>query len=329
MHINKKIASIVALHAAHVSQANGYLLPIYCPPASHVGVCYHRGALPTSITEACTFYNPFLDSCVSVKTELDLDVIEGVDAVSKNDIPVRASITVGNKILKGNVLETLQSLGPTYDRTAAEFAIAIFKELASEYTASELRVFNYTKLDNDMETRLQAKLIEKGIKVIIVLVRIGNVQVPQWVQDNAIKMQQQKDAAAIAIEEAKKANIIKQTEAANAAADNQRNIDRIHAEQAMAAIEARGKADQDRINATSGADVMRIETDAAAARARQMIEIQRVANDEEVRRQRGLLEIPGYKDMVSFQAINNNAKFYYGEGLPKIAVTSAITAPVV
>jgi hypothetical protein len=282
-----------------------------------------------SITEACSFYNPFLDSCVDIKTELDLDVLEGVDAVTFNDIPVRVSITVGNKILKEDVLEMVRKLGPNYDKAAIEFAVAILKEVASNYTAHQLRVSEYSSIDKIMEEQLQAKLLEKGIKVIIVLVRIGNVQVPQWVQENAIKMQQQKDAAAIAVEEAKKANITKQTEAASAAADNDRHIARIHAEQAMAAIQARGHAEQIRINATSAADVKRIETEADAARGRQMIEIQRLANDEQIRLQSKLLAIPGYGAMVSHQAITNNTKIYWGSDLPEVAVTSAIAAPAV
>jgi len=184
-----------------------------------------------------------------------------------------------------------------------------------------------------METRLQTKLIEKGIKVIIVLVRIGNVQVPQWVQDNAIKMQQQKDAAAIAIEEAKKANITKQTEAANAAADNQRHIDLAHAQQSIKLIEARGRADESRTNATAEADTQRIKTDADESRARKMLELKRKADEQEAEHQAKLLAIPGYGAMVANQAITSNTKFYWGDSLPitpfPYPITPQLASPVV
>lgn len=288
-------------------------------PTGHCGITVTWGIIGNDCLEGGVWYNPLTTSVRFVKYIPDTDIIYKVPCLGIDGTPMEApSIEVENKISKDNVVAIVKEFGFDYDQLLLMKRIpSIWRELCAVRTVDQMEITDYAEMDNAVVTVLQKELNDIGVKIIINLVRITNVNVPDQIRQRRAEIRNEKEAKRLAEEKKDRIRIEKETELSNQNADNIKQLSVVKAAEEQETIRTRERTSRNEIEARSAAEVSRTNANAAA----EATTIASKANADKMAREAVELEkfykITGYAEVLKVQALQGNTKIYFGESLPE------------
>eukprot|EP00808_Paulinella_micropora_P006157 g46508.t1 len=282
----------------------------------HVGAYFLGGAIQTHISEPGYHWAPPFMRYVPVKVTIQTDTIKNIPCGTSGGVMIYFDkIEVVNVLRKEYVYETIKNYTTHYDRTWIHDKIHhLINEFCSSKTLQEVYISQFDQLDEALRNKLQDVLRLWAPGIQIVAVRVTKPRIPESIQSNYERMEEEKTKLLVASQKQKVEEKEAQTAKKKAIieAEKEQEVAKINFERAIYT-----KRSQQKMSAIE--DAMLLEREKGFADAKFYAALKEAEADR-------LTLTEAYLELRKFEALLRNASFVYGDQIPA-ALLSEGSAP--
>eukprot|EP00457_Paulinella_chromatophora_P009525 gb/GEZN01009593.1/.p1 GENE.gb/GEZN01009593.1/~~gb/GEZN01009593.1/.p1 ORF type:complete len:318 (-),score=59.91 gb/GEZN01009593.1/:274-1227(-) len=280
----------------------------------HVGAYFMGGAIQPYISEPGYHWTSPLCSFVPIKVTLQTDTIRDIPCGTSGGVMIFFDkIEVVNVLKKELVYMTIKNYTTKYDQTWIHDKIHhLINEFCSSKTLQEVYIDHFDQLDEALRTKLQDVLAAWAPGIQIVAVRVTKPRIPDAIQKNYERMEEEKTKLLVAIQKQK----VEEKEAQTA---KKKAIIEAEKEQSVAkyAFEKAIYAKQSQQKMSAIEDMMMLEREKGFAEAKYYSVLKEAEADR-------LTLTKAYLELKKLEALMENSTFIYGDDIPDTLIDASV-----
>ena len=257
---------------------------------------------------------PMIEAIDRIETRDQTDAVWDIPCITNESVALFIKkIEIGNQLPHSHVLKTVSEYGRDYDNYLVfdkiKHQISI---ICNTHTAQEITVTKFAELNEYLRDFIQSENDRYDTGLIIKFVRLSKPRYEKVIEDNFLKLAEEKSLKKVVIEKAERLKSEKQSEMVIAEMTNEIDIQKENNLNKLAALNAANKNRLMILAMKAKQEEQEIQNEMTISEAKANTEKKRM----EVEVMQSFYSIPGYVDVQKAESIANNQKIYYGEKLP-------------
>lgn len=281
----------------------------------YVGITFTFGKMGTNLAQpGLHFFIPMMQRMEKVELRAQKDALRRVDCVTQEALHLTFDIVeVGNQLKETHVYNTTSRFGTDYDGPLVKDLVRHqINVICSKKTAHQIAIEDFELLDDLLMQFIQNENDRQNSGLIINFVRLTKPELPKSIQENYLRLAEEKTEKKVLIERSEKLKTQKESEMMVASMNNEIDLSNAQNANRIKVVNMENANQISLLEEKNKLELMRLQNqvtvEAAEANAK------KAALEAEITK--SLHSIDGYVSLKMAEAISQNQKIYYGNALP-------------